>query len=184
MGNNVNWKVKNLALTRSSSPYEKDHFDVELEGTINGAVCGDLVDISNALQKKLNEPETKRDDSLIAMTYSQYAACRKYILSKEKKPTLEIKKVIFNNPATIVIWADETKTVVKAQNNELFDPEKGLAMAITKKALGNEGNYFDTIKKHVTEYQDSVTVKKLTVDISVENALRRPLLMLKNLLRP
>lgn len=55
-----------------------------------------------------------------------------------RKMTLEIKKVIFNNPATIVFWADGTKTVVKAKNED-FDPEKGLAMAIAKKALGNKG---------------------------------------------
>ena len=51
-----------------------------------------------------------------------------------------IQKVIFNDPATIVIWADGTKTVVKC-DCELYDPEKGLAMAISKKALGNNGNY-------------------------------------------
>lgn len=57
-----------------------------------------------------------------------------------------IKNVIFNDPATIVLWADGTKTVVKA-DGEKFDPEKGLAMAISKKALGNEGNYYNTFKK-------------------------------------
>ena len=62
----------------------------------------------------------------------------------------KIKKVIFNNPATIVFWKDGTKTVVKASNEE-FDPEKGLAMAIAKKALGNEGNYFNEIKKWLPE---------------------------------
>ena len=56
-------------------------------------------------------------------------------------------------PATIVIWKDGTKTVVKA-TNEQYDPEKGLAMAITKKALGNKGSYFDTIKKWTSEYEE------------------------------
>lgn len=42
------------------------------------------------------------------------------------------------------------KTVVKAQE-ENFDPEKGLAMAITKKALGNNGRYYETIKKWIKE---------------------------------
>lgn len=64
----------------------------------------------------------------------------------------DIKKVIFNDPATIVIWADGEKTVVKCQNGEPYDPEKGLAMAITKRALGNKGNYFDEIKKWTKEY--------------------------------
>lgn len=58
-----------------------------------------------------------------------------------------IKNVIFNDPATIVFWADETKTVVKAQDGDIFDPEKGLAMAISKKALGNKGNYCNELKK-------------------------------------
>lgn len=58
----------------------------------------------------------------------------------------EIKNVIFNNPATIVVWDDGTKTVVKAEN-EPFDPEKGLAMCIVKKALGNKGNYYDIFRK-------------------------------------
>ena len=57
-----------------------------------------------------------------------------------------IKNVIFNDPATIVFWNDGTKTVVKAENEE-FDPEKGLAMAISKKFLGNQGNYYETFKK-------------------------------------
>lgn len=61
--------------------------------------------------------------------------------------TLSIKNVIFNNPATIVLWDDGSKTVVKAQNHEVFDPEKGLAMAISKKAFGNKGSYFNEIKK-------------------------------------
>lgn len=63
----------------------------------------------------------------------------------------EILDVIFNEPATIVFWADGTKTVVKAIYDE-FDPEKGLAMAIAKKALGNRGSYFNIIKRWTDEY--------------------------------
>jgi hypothetical protein len=49
----------------------------------------------------------------------------------------DIKKVIYNNPATIILWSDHTKTVVQCQKGDDYDPEKGLAMAIAKKALGN-----------------------------------------------
>lgn len=63
----------------------------------------------------------------------------------------EILDVIFNEPATIIFWADGTKTVVKAIYDE-FDPEKGLAMAIAKKALGNRGNYYNVIAKWMDEY--------------------------------
>lgn len=60
---------------------------------------------------------------------------------------INIVKVIFNAPATIVIWSDGTKTVVKVQEGEAFDKEKGLAMAICKKSMGNEGNYYSEFKK-------------------------------------
>lgn len=64
---------------------------------------------------------------------------------------IEIVKVIFNEPATIIIWDDGTKTVVKAQNGEVFDKEKGLAMAVVKKAFGNNGNYYNEFKKWIPE---------------------------------
>lgn len=57
-----------------------------------------------------------------------------------------IIRVIFSNPATIVLWADGTKTVVKA-HREAFDPEKGLAMCFMKKALGNKSSYNEYLKK-------------------------------------
>lgn len=49
-----------------------------------------------------------------------------------------IKNVIFDEPATIVYWEDGSKTVVICQEGDIYDEEKGLAMAIAKKALGND----------------------------------------------
>lgn len=60
-----------------------------------------------------------------------------------------IKKVIFNKPATIILWEGDTKTVVKCGDYEVWDPEKGLAMAIAKKVLGNKGNFNETFKKWI-----------------------------------
>lgn len=56
------------------------------------------------------------------------------------------ERVVFNGPATIVFWPDGTKTVVKCQNDEPFDPEKGVAMAIIKKYFGG-GKYNNMINK-------------------------------------
>ena len=70
------------------------------------------------------------------------------IYGKSKSSNWGINSVIFNDPATIVIWNDGSKTIVKA-SNEPFDPEKGLAMAIAKKALGNKGNYYEVFKKYI-----------------------------------
>lgn len=75
-----------------------------------------------------------------------------YDLMKERN-RFRIEKVIFNDPATIVFWADGTKTVVKAEG-EAFDPEKGLAMAMCKKMLGNNGKYYKEFKKWLPKEAD------------------------------
>ena len=62
-----------------------------------------------------------------------------------------IKKVIFNDPATIILWEDGTKTVVKCGDHDVFDPEKGLAIAIAKKALGNKYNYYDIFEEWIPD---------------------------------
>ena len=66
---------------------------------------------------------------------------------KQEKAT--IKNVIFSGPATIVLWSDGDKTIVKKSDCEAeMDKEKGLAMAIIKKAYkdaGKEGSYFRRI---------------------------------------
>lgn len=59
----------------------------------------------------------------------------------------KITDVIYNDPATIVFWTDGSKTVVKCRGGDVYDPEKGLAMAISKKMLGNRCNYYSVFKK-------------------------------------
>lgn len=63
----------------------------------------------------------------------------------------EVKKIIFNDPATIVYWKDGTKTVVKCQEGDYFDLEKGFAMAFLKKCWGNKGNFNDKLIKIIKE---------------------------------
>lgn len=75
----------------------------------------------------------------------------------QSKPS--IKEVMFNNPATIVFWSDDTKTVVKAKDGEQFDKEKGLAMAISKKFLGNKYEYYNEFEKWISESEDKVETK-------------------------
>lgn len=64
-----------------------------------------------------------------------------------------IKNVIFNDPLTVVVWEDGTKTYVKASGEDTFDPEKGMALAIAKKAMENKYNYFETIREWIEKDQ-------------------------------
>lgn len=88
---------------------------------------------------------TTNDQKEIAIV--QYNLANVDRSAKEFYSATKIEKVIFNDPATIVFWLDGTKTVVKCDDKERYDPEKGLAMAISKKALGNQGNYYNEFKK-------------------------------------
>lgn len=61
-----------------------------------------------------------------------------------------IKKIILNDPATIILWADGSKTVVKAHNED-FDAEKGIAMCFMKKACDNKGSFNNVFKKWIPD---------------------------------
>lgn len=78
------------------------------------------------------------------------------------KMTMAIKNVIFHDPATIVYWEDGSKTVVKCQSGDIFDPEKGLAMAIAKRVYGDNGCYYELFKEWLPEYNKKIEHDWLT----------------------
>ena len=116
-------------------------------------------------------------DTDMAMTKEETLYCRNDVAVTEKlfkeerimkfesfKPT--IKNVIFNNPATIVMWSDGTKTVVKCGENDDFDPEKGIAMCCMKKLLGTNktgSNYLDKVEKYFDKYDEDYIVECQTI---------------------
>ena len=108
-------------------------------------------------------PRSYRRDDIDALLY--------YIKGSNKSPSERsyymhddirrfIKKVKFNPPATILFWTDNTKTVVKCKGED-YDPEKGLAMCICKKVLGDKGNYYEVFKKWLPKEEDSDVVQKV-----------------------
>jgi hypothetical protein len=54
------------------------------------------------------------------------------------RPHIQHKKVIFNDAATVVIWNDDTKTIVKCSEDDYdkFDQDKGYLMAYFQKHTG------------------------------------------------
>ena len=116
-------------------------------------------------------------DTDMAMTKEETLYCRNDVAVTEKlfkeeqamkfnscKPT--IKNVIFNDPATIVMWSDGTKTVVKCGENDIYDPEKGVAMCCMKKLLGTNktgSNYLDKVEEYFDAYDGEQLEKCLAV---------------------
>lgn len=60
-----------------------------------------------------------------------------------------ISRVIFNGPATIILWSDGTKTIAKTHEDDAFDPEKGFAVACAKKLLGNGTDFRAELAKWI-----------------------------------
>ena len=48
----------------------------------------------------------------------------------------KIEEVIFNYPATIIIFKDGSKSVVKCTDSDTWDPEKGFYAALLSRILG------------------------------------------------
>lgn len=66
-------------------------------------------------------------------------------------PIPMITKIIFNNPATIVFWADGTKTVVKCMEGQEFNEYYGVACAIMKRFFGNNSKASAFVEKFKEE---------------------------------
>lgn len=122
------------------------------------------IEMQERINKQLkNERAAMKDycenDVRATIEASKRTANSFYGLPKTQK-TMKIKSVIFNDPATIVIWKDGSKTVVKCGEGDTFDPEKGLAMAIAKRVYGDKGSYYKTFKKWLPEeeyvYDDDI----------------------------
>ena len=140
----INSAEKNIVVTLTGYPkHECVPFSVngiELERNINNRMNGEEKELETALMRRMS--------NTMHGIYSNRVNCKGF-------GTPQIKKLIFNPPATIVFWNDGTKTVVKCRNYEEFDPEKGLAMAFFKKMHGNKGHYFEEIKKWTEGYINS-----------------------------
>ena len=166
--NNIDWSIDSVEYTYGSA-CDLDHYEVNITGTVRkntGYIHPDYV--KTHLAEKLNAgnvDEFKKYaqydvDTLghIFNTLSNKQKTAVYhiigeAIQSETNPNRipEIKRVIFNDPATIVFWTDNTKTVVKRHEDDIYDPEKGLAMAMIKKYAGNQGNYYNIFKKWLPE---------------------------------
>lgn len=95
---------------------------------------------------------------------------------------LVAKKVIFNPPATIVIWEDGTKTIVKCMEGDGYDAEKGLALCYMKKACTYYGFSYQKELKQAKEWtkENQISAK---VDIPTADTFPSPLIDAANKIR-
>lgn len=72
--------------------------------------------------------------------------------------SLEVKKVIYSVPCTIVIWKDGDKTIVRCQEGDSYSKEVGLLMCLAKRVWGKNAsgsNFNDYISKVISEKEEN-----------------------------
>ena len=143
--------IKNVSNNRNNS------CNIEVTISNYGDTFYKIFDIEVTISTNdLNAITLRKKDKRRNEMPTNYSGAFKAMSRAYPKPIPTINNVIFNDPATIVFWRDGSKTVVKCQDGEIYDPEKGLAMAISKKALGNKGNYCEVFKKWLPEDEENV----------------------------
>ncbi len=126
------------------------------------------IDEEMAKQKRQNPKQNVKQNT--KQVKKEPVRPRTYYSSDDE---VAIVKVLFNDPATIVFWNDGTKTIVKCGTGDFFDEEKGLAMAIAKKAFGNNGSYYEIFKRICTGQSEidkfNIPEREIEDDISPFN---------------
>lgn len=113
-------------------------------------------------------PKTRKDctdieKALFSKNYEDVSRLGLIFNSHSTLPS--IKNVYFNDPVTVVLWDDGTKTIVRCQNGDTYSKEVGLAMCIAKKTLGNKGNYNDIFKKWIPEEEKPARGRRSKLNI-------------------
>lgn len=121
-------------------PYEewRKGFDVPVSEDVINYIYRDDMAIKNAINSEFTGVKRKSGRY-------PWNSAHGYIYSF--KP----KKVIFNDPATIVIWKDGTKTIVKRREGEPDDKEKAVMYCILKKLCGNKAEMDRYLKQFLKE---------------------------------
>ena len=80
----------------------------------------------------------------------------------DEMKNVDVKKIIFSGPKTIVLWSDGTKTIVSMSKDETnFDPEAAFCAAYTKKMFGTNSKIKRIIKEksNIEQHQKIVEEK-------------------------
>lgn len=130
---------------------EEPH-NIEVEMTLAATTAE-----ANSMMKHALTPKGTEDLKKLLCGSGSTCECRMHRVEKKKKchfggafeidgELVYIEKVIYNNPAVIVFWSDGTKTKSRCADNDEWNPEFGLNLAVLKKFIkttGTENLYKD-----------------------------------------
>lgn len=70
------------------------------------------------------------------------------------RTTPDARRVICNDPATVVLWEDGTKTVAKCHDGDRYDPVVGIAICVLRKLTRNRGRGVDANESELMRLGD------------------------------
>lgn len=129
--------------------------------------------------------EFKPDNTDIAKYYSAdcsaTASLYDYIRKDMKEMSNTITNIIYNPPATIIFFGDNSKSIVKCRKDEKYDAIKGVAMAIIKHFNKAEfgHHWYDIFKVVDHTTVDGTDIEKDLAAYIVNASLKRKLKLYK-----
>lgn len=79
------------------------------------------------------------------------------VASRDVRP----EKVVFNPPATVVVWDDGSKTVVRCDEEDMYDEREGFLLCCAKRLMGNGGSYNDELAEHCPSHGADLALQVL-----------------------
>lgn len=58
------------------------------------------------------------------------------------------ERIVFNEKTTVLFWKDKSKTIVTCGENDVYDSEHGVAMAIAHKMFGSKNQFKKFVKNN------------------------------------
>ena len=112
------------------SPYRTDPSKVEIQNPKN--FCYEIKPYPNGDLHYILDFDIKKDEKIRGI----------FGVDDEAKAVKPLG-IIYNPPATIVYWNDDTKTVVKCAKSDTYNKLVGLLLCYIKKSLGNDQKTFE-----------------------------------------
>lgn len=157
-------------------PYTKPIYTIALDGawTLDDDGQGHEIEVNASSLAKI--PRKNIEEETITMGLRScktlYRNLKEFqdkrIGSADEMKKLDVKKIIFNGPKTVVLWTDGTKTIVSMSKDETnFDPEAAFCAAYTKKLFGTNSKIKRVIKeKSNIEQHQRIVEEKLKEELA------------------
>lgn len=161
---------------KETGPYTEPIYTIALDGawTLDDDGQGHVIEVNASALAKIPRKNIEEEPIMMGLRSCKtlYRNLKEFqdkrIGSADEMKNVDVKKIIFNGPKTIVLWSDGTKTIVSMSKDETnFDPEAAFCAAYTKKMFGTNSKIKRVIKeKSNIEQHQRIVEEKLKEELA------------------